>query len=241
LRITTCFSNNHAAPKNSKPKAPSQIADVHECAGDDDAEDAEDVAPAEVRLAQLGASVDDLPDWEPSRPVRILDVGTGSGAIAVAIAVELPYAHITATDLSEGALEVAQDNAARLAGESRITFAQGDLLEAVQGAEPFDVIVSNPPYIAEADLEELMPDVALHEPKLALVAGADGLDVLRRLARDAWSHLRPGGALLCEIGFDQEKTAPTAFADSEHGWVGVKVTRDPLTQQPRVIEAHKPA
>ena len=210
----------------------------------EDAEDADSAAeePEEATgWAQLGPSEGELPDWEPSRPVRVLDVGTGSGAIAVALALELPYARVTATDISAGALEVARGNAARLAGEAGIVFREGDLMEAVRDEPAFDVIVSNPPYIAEADLEQLMPDVGLHEPRLALAGGDDGLGVLRRLAEDAWGRLRPGGVLLCEIGFDQEQSAPEVFEASGHGWTGVKVTRDPLTQHHRVVEAHRPS
>ncbi|MEL6181422.1 MAG: HemK/PrmC family methyltransferase [Myxococcota bacterium] len=208
---------------------------------DEDAEDRDGTQAVEGEPVLVAADgEEELPAWEPQRPVRMLDVGTGSGAVAVALAVELPYAQVVATDISAEALAVARSNAETLVGEGRITLLEGDLLAPTEGMELFDVIVSNPPYIAEPELEAIMPDVALHEPKLALTGGADGLDVLRRLADEAWSQLAPGGTLLCEIGYDQETTVQELFVQSPHPWARVRVTRDPLTHHPRVVEAHKP-
>ncbi|MDO8213085.1 peptide chain release factor N(5)-glutamine methyltransferase [Conexibacter sp. CPCC 206217] len=115
------------------------------------------------------------------RAARVLDVGTGSGAVALALKHERPDLRIVATDLSGDALEVARDNAAALRLD--VAFAQGDLLSGVDGA--FDAILSNPPYVPDGDREQLEPEVAVHEPAQALFAGGDGLDVLRRLAADA--------------------------------------------------------
>jgi release factor glutamine methyltransferase len=125
----------------------------------------------------------------------VLDLGTGSGAIALAIQSARPDAQVEAVDRSADALAVAAANAQRLALPVR--FRQADWLE---GAGTYDLIASNPPYIAEADPH--LPALA-HEPRPALVAGADGLDDLRRIAAAAPAHLRPGGWVLLEHGWDQ--------------------------------------
>jgi len=135
---------------------------------------------------------------------RILDIGTGSGAIAVALAHHLSHAQITATDLSDAALSIARENAARNAVSDRIRFLQGDLLAPV-AEEQFDMIVSNPPYVAGADRDTLSVEVRDHEPALALFAGDDGLEIYRRLIPAAFASLVPGdGFLLLEIGFGQQ-------------------------------------
>jgi release factor glutamine methyltransferase len=130
----------------------------------------------------------------------VLDVGTGSGAIALAIKAARPDATVTAADISEGALEVAGANAAALGLE--VELVRSDLFAAV-GARRFDLVASNPPYVADADLEGLEPEVARFEPRLALAAGPDGLGVLRRLAGAAADALAPGGWLVCECGAGQ--------------------------------------
>jgi len=129
----------------------------------------------------------------------VLDVGTGSGAIALAIASELPAARVTATDVSPAALDVAWANtvALGLAVEMR----QGDLLDGL-GDRRFDLIASNPPYVSEQEIEGLEPEVAVHEPRLATVAG-DGLNAYRRLLPDAREHLVEGGWLVLECGAGQ--------------------------------------
>lgn len=134
---------------------------------------------------------------------RLLDVGTGSGAIAVAVAVEAAHerrnAQVQACDISEAALQMAQENARRHGAQ--IAFIRSDLLAAYAG-ECFDVIASNPPYVAEGDVHMSQGDV-LFEPRLALTAGGDGMAVIRRLAETARMHLRAGGWLLVEHGHDQ--------------------------------------
>lgn len=137
----------------------------------------------------------------------IADVGTGSGCIAVAIACERPGATVYALDLSGGALAVARSNATRHGMRDRIRFIQADLLEAFGGefAGAFDAIVSNPPYIVEHELEELQPEVARYEPRMALAAGPDGLAFYRRLLREAPPLLKPGGRLIMELGFSQSE------------------------------------
>jgi release factor glutamine methyltransferase len=133
---------------------------------------------------------------------RIIDVGTGSGAIAVALAHELPNAAVTATDTSAAALEIARENA-RLNGVQRVRFAEGDLLAPVAG-EQFDIVASNPPYVAEADRGSLAVEVREYEPAQALFAGDDGLEIYQRLIPQAFNALAQGGYVVLEIGYGQE-------------------------------------
>ncbi len=141
------------------------------------------------------------------RPVvRIADVGTGSGALAVSLALGIPGARVVAVDVSPGALEVARANAAALGSE--IDFVLGDGPEALRGSEPFDLIVSNPPYIAPEARATLEPEVADHEPELALFTpAADPGHWLRRLSSSAGDLLAPGGTLLSELGSGQAEAA----------------------------------
>ena len=136
-----------------------------------------------------------------SGPCRILDVGTGSGAIAIALAHELPEAQVEGVDLSPAALAVARGNAERNGVAERLTLQAGDLRQ-LSGAG-YDLVVSNPPYIPSSDLAGLMPEVRQFEPLLALDGGGDGLDAYRALATQALGLLRPGGWLLLEVGIDQ--------------------------------------
>ena len=133
-------------------------------------------------------------------PSRVLDLGTGSGAIALAIAHERALASVTAIDRNPGALEVARKNAARLA-PGRIRFLAGDWFSSVQG-EVFDLIVSNPPYLATGDIHLSLGDLRF-EPELALVAGDDGLDCIRRIVEQARRFLAPAAWLLIEHGLTQ--------------------------------------
>jgi release factor glutamine methyltransferase len=149
---------------------------------------------------------------------RIVDVGTGSGAIAVALAHALPEASVEAVDLSEAALEVAKENAA--ANGVAVTFRLGDLLAGVEAG--VDVVVSNPPYIPSGDRETMHPQVTSFEPSGALFAGTDGLEIYRRLIPQAREVLRPGGLLAMEIGFGQEE----GLRDLMAGWDGVEFLED---------------
>lgn len=164
------------------------------------------------------------------KPARILDVGTGSGCIAVACAVRLPEAAIVATDISPAALAVAAKNANGAGVSERVEFREGDLLAPVQADERFDLIVSNPPYVAPG---AALPEVDLHEPHLALYAGADGLDILKRLIPAARAHLAEGGTLLVEIGEDQSE-AVQALARPH--FTDVAVLAD-LASLPRLLVA----
>ena len=163
--------------------------------------------------------------------LRIADIGTGSGAIAVALAHALPNARITALDISPAALAVARENAERHEFVSRIRFVQSDLLDAVAGGQ-CDMIVSNPPYVAED--EDLEPQVRDYEPASALIAGPEGLDVYRRLIPQAQAALKPGGWLLLEIGHGQRE----ALEDLLAGWSDVSFIAD-LQGIPRVACAQR--
>jgi len=163
---------------------------------------------------------------------RILDVGTGSGCIAVTAAVHCPNADVTATDISEKALIVAHGNAEQHCVEGRIRFLHGDLLAALPMGEHFDFIVSNPPYIREDEYPTLQPEVRLHEPKLALVAGADGLSVVRRLIEQAAGFLVSGGALLLEIAHEQAQPVRELLQSADR-FTEIELVND-LSGQPRV-------
>ncbi|APG27828.1 protein-(glutamine-N5) methyltransferase, release factor-specific [Syntrophotalea acetylenivorans] len=132
---------------------------------------------------------------------RILDVGTGSGAIAIALAHELPGAQLVAIDLSDAALAVAKENARSNNVAERISFQQGDLQSLPTG--PFELIVANPPYIPQGDLASLQPDVRDYEPHLALAGGSDGLDCYRILSAQSRQCLTAGGWMLLEVGVGQ--------------------------------------
>lgn len=138
---------------------------------------------------------------------RVIDIGTGSGNIAVAVARQHPGAHVTAVDLSAEALAVAARNAARYGVAERVHFVQGDLFEPIPAGQPFDFVLSNPPYIAREDLERLPPGVRDYEPRLALDGGPGGYAVFERLIDRARDYLAPGGHLIVEIGLPQEELA----------------------------------
>lgn len=134
-------------------------------------------------------------------PLRVADLGTGSGAICLAIASEREYAHIDAVDASATALHVAQTNARTLGLDARVRCLEGDWFAPLRG-ETYDAIVSNPPYVAETDPHLSQGDLRF-EPRSALVSGVDGLDAIRAIVREAPAHLRAGGWLLLEHGCDQ--------------------------------------
>lgn len=131
------------------------------------------------------------------KSLRVADVGTGSGCIALALAKELSKAEIHATDISSAALEVARANAARHQLGHRIQFHQTDLLEGL--APPFDFVVSNPPYVGESEEDQVQLEVRRFEPRNAVFAGHTGVEVINRLAPQAWGILRPGGWFVTEI------------------------------------------
>ncbi len=149
----------------------------------------------------------------PLHAPRIVDVGTGSGAIAVSFARQLREAEITAIDVSGAALKVAENNAKRAQVRDRIRFLQGDLLGPVAG-EVFDFVVSNPPYVATTHRNSLAVEVRDHEPALALFAGEDGLAIYRRLIPAAFTALVPGGFLILEIGQGQSDAVGALLKDA---------------------------
>ena len=180
------------------------------------------------------------------KPLRIADIGTGSGAIAIVLATHLPHAEVTATDVSPDALQIAASNASAHNVADRIQFLQADLLAIPisQPSEPksvqsnpfqhFDAIVSNPPYVSEADAPDLHPQVRDHEPSTALFAGPTGLDIYRRLIPQAHTALEPGGLLALEFGHGQRE----ALADLLANWYNLRFLDD-LQHIPRVALAEK--
>lgn len=168
---------------------------------------------------------------------RIVDVGTGSGAIAVTLAKRLPRARVVATDISAAALAVAGDNARRHGVADRVEFVECDLLDEPRAAGPWDVVVSNPPYVRDDEFESLPRDVRLHEPKGALVAGPTGVEVIARLAHEAVERLAPGGWLLVEMGPNVAAAAEAAVA----AVVGLQPapTLKDLAGLPRILQARK--
>ena len=166
---------------------------------------------------------------------HIVDVGTGSGAIAVALARHLPDALIAAIDLSPKALAIAKENAVRNAIGERIRFLEGDLLSPVAG-EPFDLVVSNPPYVSTAERDALAVEVRDYEPAIALFAGDDGLDVYRRLIPAACGVLIPGGYIVMEIGYGQAESVSSLLSGG--GFEAVEFTPD-LRGIARVVSARR--
>ncbi len=167
---------------------------------------------------------------------RVLDIGTGSGAIAIAIAVNAARARVTAVDISADAIAVASRNARGHRVEDRVTFRRGDCFEILDGGPAFgsfDVIVSNPPYLDDAEIAALEPEVRGYEPRIALSAGAGGLGVIRRIAAGAPRHLASDGELIVEVG---EGNAAAAKLVEEAGLRVVSVIND-LAGHPRVVRA----
>jgi release factor glutamine methyltransferase len=169
------------------------------------------------------------------RNLRILDLGTGSGAIAIALAVNAPFACLTATDISSDALNIARSNAISQGVAARISFIHADCWTPIDPARPlgqFDLIVSNPPYIGEAELASLEPEVRRYEPGIALTPGPDALTFYRRIAAGLGGHLAPDGTLLLELGYGQASAASAIV--SEAGLRTVAITND-LAGIPRVL------
>lgn len=168
---------------------------------------------------------------------RILDVGTGSGAIAVAVARHLPRAVVVASDVSAAALDVARANAARHGLSDRIEFVECDLLADPRLAGPWDAIVSNPPYVREDEFESLPRDVRLHEPRSALVAGPTGAEIVERLVPAAAERLAPGGWLVVEIGPAVVAAAERAIARA--AMLEPAATLKDLAGLPRVVQGRR--
>jgi release factor glutamine methyltransferase len=189
--------------------------------------DTETVVELALELLRADGSLD--------RPLRIADLGTGSGAILLALLSELPAAQGFGTDISEHALQTAGANAARAGLSNRAAFIACDYATGLSGA--FDLIVSNPPYIRTADIDGLAPEVRHHDPLAALDGGADGLDAYRALIPRAASLLAPGGWLVLEAG--QGQSGPIEGFMTKAGLTSAKAPKTDLAGIPRAVAGHK--
>jgi release factor glutamine methyltransferase len=162
-------------------------------------------------------------------------LGTGSGCLAIALAVHAPQARIVATDLSGDALNTARQNAARHGVAERIEFHRGDGFAALDGQGSFDLIVSNPPYVATADIQTLEPEVRDYEPRAALDGGADGLDFYRRIAAEAGALLKPEGQAMLELNDNGAESVRAIFEGA--GWK-VEAIEPDYNQFQRIFVAH---
>jgi release factor glutamine methyltransferase len=176
-----------------------------------------------------------LPLFPPDRAFDVLDLGVGSGAIVLAILAERPKARGLGIDVSEEALAVARDNAANLGLASRLALLRGDWTTGLE-AVSFDLVVSNPPYIATGEIETLAPEVRDHDPRLALDGGPDGLDAYRALAPEILRVLAPGGRFALEIGASQAAAVEALL--NAAGAAGVATHKD-LAGRDRVVAGLK--
>jgi release factor glutamine methyltransferase len=166
-------------------------------------------APAEPRSSQSAAQQElrppeesplgTVPSLQSPVPIAIADVGTGSGVLAVCAAKFVPNSHVTAIDISPAALAVARRNAERHGVSNRITFVEGNLLSMLPAEPQFDFIVSNPPYVSSAEMDQLAVDIRQHEPEVALRAGEKGTEIVAPLIEQAIARLKPAGVLLIEV------------------------------------------
>ena len=172
------------------------------------------------------------------RPCRVLEIGTGTGCVALAIAKHAPNAEVLATDINPGALRLASQNAESLGLTSRIDFRLGDVFDTLPALTGnFDAICSNPPYVADGEWEQLSDTIRLHEDPRALLAGPDGLDVIRRLIDGAWDRLNPGGLFAIEMGEGQWMNVKSLLETK--GYSHTRVRHD-LAGIPRIATARKP-
>jgi release factor glutamine methyltransferase len=194
----------------------------------------------EVALARLGERGFKIymDTGLPRETLHVADVGTGSGCLAVALAYEMPHAEILATDISAVALEIARRNAVANKVAERIRFVEADLFPATaEAAIPsFDLIVSNPPYIANSEAATLQREVRDHEPHSALFAGPTGTEIYERLVVEAAARLRDRGIVVLELGHDSAARVREIFDASSSSWTNVAITMD-LAGIPRVIAA----
>jgi release factor glutamine methyltransferase len=194
------------------------------------------------RLGPRGIKIN-MKTGESSPALRLADVGTGSGCLAVALAHELPHAEIFATDISAAALEVARRNASRHRVADRVHFLECDLLAALTAPDsetsqfPFDLIVSNPPYVARDEADTLAREVRDHEPHAALFGGPEGVEIYARLIDQAGSLLHSRGILVLELGYNSADRVRAMLA-AERRWVNISGTND-LAGIPRVLAAER--
>ena len=170
------------------------------------------------------------------QPSTVLDLGTGTGCIAIALAANAPHAAIHAVDVSADALALAQENAVANKVAERIAFHLGDGFNALPAGLKFDLIASNPPYIAAEEIATLQPEVRDFDPRLALDGGTDGLVFYRHIARQAGAWLQPGGRLMVEFGGGQAGDVEKIFSDEK--WIVVEIVAD-YSPQPRILIARQ--
>lgn len=195
-----------------------------------------------ARLGERGLKIH-LDSGAPRETLHIADVGTGSGCIAVALAYELPHAQIIATDISADALAIARRNAIRNTVPphniaDRIQFVEVDLLPRETGSPFFDLIVSNPPYIADSEAASLQREVRDHEPHQALFAGPTGAEIYTRLVAESEKQLRDHGILVLELGHNSAGAVRALFDAASSSWTNVSITMD-LAGIPRVLAAER--
>jgi release factor glutamine methyltransferase len=194
-----------------------------------------------ARLGERGLKIH-MDTGAPRQTLRVADVGTGSGCLAVALAYELPHAQVIATDISAAALEIAKRNAARHNVTDRIEFVETDLLSALPNIPDdgpyFDLIVSNPPYIAESEAAALPREVRDHEPHSALFGGPTGFEVYDRLVAESETRLRDRGILVLELGHESAAHVQSLFDAAPAAWTKVAVTMD-LAGIPRVLATER--
>jgi release factor glutamine methyltransferase len=171
---------------------------------------------------------------EDGAPRHALDICTGSACLAVAIAAHVPAVLVWAADISGEALVVARQNIERHHFSSRVSICQGDMFDAIDSQSKFDLIVSNPPYIPDAEVDKLEPELREFEPRSALAGGEDGLDFIRRIAGDAARFLKPGGRVMVELEEDGAKAAQIIFASSN--WIVEPLELD-YNRKPRILIA----
>lgn len=184
--------------------------------------------------------VDEVLGWAKTRgrgDLKGLDLGTGSGAIALSLVFEGGFERVVATDVSQDALDVAAGNARSAGVEEKVEFRLGSLFAPLGADERFDAVVSNPPYVADAEADELEPEVGVWEPASALFGGPDGLAVIRRIVEGAGAHLHPAGLLALEVGATQSGQV-VAAVEAVGGYEDVRVRRD-LAGRPRVVLARR--
>ena len=173
----------------------------------------------------------------PSPPAAVLDLGTGSGAIALGLAAFYPGATVTALDVSDDALALARENAERLGLAGRLRLLRSDWFAALEPEARFDLIVANPPYLSAGETAAAMPEVRVHEPRIALTGGAGGVEALRRIVAESPRFLRAGGLLALETGIDQHGVLCESAAAA--GFTRVESQRD-LSDRDRYVLAWRP-
>lgn len=169
-------------------------------------------------------------------PPRVLDIGTGSGAIAVTLAVTVPRCEVVAVDISPTAVRAADRNARRHGVRHRVAILRGDLAEGLAEGERFDLIVSNPPYIRDDDFEGLPPEVRNGDPRMGLLAGPEGLEFYRPIARQGQRLLKPDGSLMVEVGAGQARRVEGIMA--REGYGSLRIIKD-LAGRGRVVVGRK--